>query len=377
MTFNLRSTSIGRALLLAGVAGALALGLAACGSKTLDYRNVAVSGGKIYAGDSDSPYSGKVTNVPAAVVFHDTDALRFILGKLSNRAVSVLAYRSSNVCDVTVKDGYRDGSVTCHNPDTGVKYFDLAFADGELNGDATIYSDTGSGKPVATATIANGKFDGTLKVFTAQDGTLLSKMDFKDGDNQSAEDFDATTGKTIRTYREDGLGQLEGKVLTYSPDGKLTGYAIYTGGRAGGDVYEFYPDSGAIKKCVDTSTFASVIWDESGKIVGGKGSDEKFDPQTNTFEYPIPQATIDTCISDAPAGTPGIDSLQKAVASNSELGGQGSGDANKTAAANDECVNDWSTAYQKERQAQGQDVTVSSDQIGEWQQWCEQGKKPN
>lgn len=376
MNIDSSITILGRGLLLAGVVATLAFGLTACGKKILDYRNAVVSGGKIYAGDSDSPYSGKVTNVPAAIAFHDADALRFILGKLSKRGVSVLAYGSSNICDVTVKDGYRNGPVTCHNPDTGVKYFDFDFADGALNGDATIYSDTGSGKPVATATIANGKFDGTLKVFSAQGGTLLSKMDFKDGDNQSAEDFDAATGKTIRTYREDGFGQLEGKVLTYTSDGKLMGYAMYTGGRAVGDVYDFYPDTGKVKKCFDTQAFASVIWDESGTIVGGNGPDEKLNPQTHTFEYPIPQAAIDACIGNVPADTPGIDSLQKAVAGSSESGEGSAGEPNKPTAA-DECVNDWSAAYQKERQAHGQEATVSSDQIGEWQQWCAQGKKPN
>lgn len=376
MTFDSPITTLGRALLLLGAAGTLAFGLAACGNKVLDYRNMVISGGKIYAGDSDSPFSGKVTNVPAEVALHDAEALGFILRQIAKRGVSVFDYRS-NVCDVTIRGGYRDGPVTCHNPDTGTKYYDLAFAGGELDGDLTIYSNTGSDKPVATATIAKGKFDGTLKVFGAENGTLLSEMDFKNGNNLSAEDFDAETGKTIRTYREDGFGQLAGKVLTYSPGGKLTGYATYTGGRTVGDVYEFYPDTGKIKKCFDTQAYASVIWDESGKIVGGKGPDEKFNPQINAFEYPIPQAAIDACLDHVPTGTPDIDSLQKVVAGESQSGDGGTDEPNKPTAAVNECVNDWSTAYQKERQAQGLEPMVSSDQIGEWQQWCAQGKKPN
>ena len=37
--------------------------LAGCKSDVLDYRNVQIVNGKVYAGDANTPFSGKVTNV--------------------------------------------------------------------------------------------------------------------------------------------------------------------------------------------------------------------------------------------------------------------------------------------------------------------------
>jgi len=61
---------------------------------------------------------------------------------------------------------YRDGAATLSKPDSGVKYFELAFNSCDLEGEVIIYSNNGSGKlPVRTATISNGKIDSELEIF--------------------------------------------------------------------------------------------------------------------------------------------------------------------------------------------------------------------
>lgn len=39
-----------------------------------------------------------------------------------------------------------------------------------------------------------------------------------------------------------------------------------------------------------------------------------------------------------------------------------------------ECVDQWIVAYREE---QGQEAIVTQDQIGEWTDWCNQGKRPS
>ncbi|HGM7185620.1 TPA: hypothetical protein ACXJNS_002335 [Pseudomonas aeruginosa] len=53
---------------------------------------------------------------------------------------------------------------------------------------------------------------------------------------------------------------------------------------------------------------------------------------------------------------PGIAAAQPSVASNSES-----------------CVDEWITAYRNEA---GEDVLVTSEQLGEWDDWCKAGKTP-
>ncbi|ARL96033.1 hypothetical protein [Burkholderia pseudomallei] len=45
--------------------------LAGCKGDVLDYRNVQVVNGKVYAGDANTPFSGKVTNVPAPDILNN------------------------------------------------------------------------------------------------------------------------------------------------------------------------------------------------------------------------------------------------------------------------------------------------------------------
>ncbi|MGF6533263.1 hypothetical protein P3T20_004063 [Paraburkholderia sp. GAS206C] len=351
-------------LLLAGIASFMTFGLAACSSKLLDYQNMTVSGGKIYEQGSNTPFSGKVTNVPSRQVFAGAPALDTILKTAADRN-GLTYYTAANwfstVCDIGVKDGYRDGAAACSKADTGVKYFDLAFKGGELDGDVTIYSSNGSGKPAATATVSDGKIDGELKIFSVSNGALVTRAKYREGVLISDEDFDADTGKTVRTFSDDDQGQIDGKMLGYSPDGTLTSYAEYSHGKQTGEAYWFYPDTGKVKRCIDTQTpSVPVTWDENSKLIDNVET-EIDQGSGQPLKEPIPQSSIDACVAHLPPDTAGASTLETRSAANPAV---------------DDCVKNWISTYQQERMAQGLNILISNDQTADWRQWCKQGKTP-
>jgi hypothetical protein len=104
---------------LVAISFAVAAALSGCKSEVLDYRNAQLVNGKVYAGDANTPFSGKVTNVPVSDILNNQPGYQGMMQ--SSAYVVPEAYRddlSSMVihrflCDAKVTEGILDGDVVC------------------------------------------------------------------------------------------------------------------------------------------------------------------------------------------------------------------------------------------------------------------------
>ncbi|GAB7534633.1 hypothetical protein BGC_08430 [Burkholderia sp. 3C] len=183
--------------------------LSACGNHVLDYRNAQIVDGKIYAGDANTPFNGKVTHVPYSVVFNSQQGMDRMLSMLDT-GNGLALYQT--LCDVSIKDGRLDGDTTCNAAASDIVRISTAFDDGALSGDMKIYSQ-----------------DGKIAIVTAK---------FKQGlpDGQT-EQVLPSTEKTIRSLNW-SAGKLDGESKVWDPKtGELTIDANYSQGILNGDYY--------------------------------------------------------------------------------------------------------------------------------------------
>ncbi|MBU9418073.1 hypothetical protein KTE23_15970 [Burkholderia multivorans] len=63
--------------------------LAGCKGDVLDYRNAQVVNGKVYAGDANTPFSGKVTNVPVPDILNNQPGYQRMMQSSVRRTRSI------------------------------------------------------------------------------------------------------------------------------------------------------------------------------------------------------------------------------------------------------------------------------------------------
>lgn len=367
------------------LASALAtLALAACSGRVLDYRNMTVSGGKIYAQNSDTPFSGKVANVPFTQTVPLTGAfgyVRSIAINASDASLDTIGIVGNTVCDLAVKDGYRNGAATCRDGRTGTKYYELSFANGRIEGDIRVYSAYSDGKPIATGTIGDKGIDGTVQAFSAKDHALVYKGKFTDGVNQSSEDYYPDSGKLKRTYVI-RAGRAQGPIVEYSQEGKRISYTDTTkGDNFGTAAYQFYPETGKLKSCSTGLEAWTFIWNEDGKLIKTPNPIDIYSFK-NAFRH---------CRNNLPPNTPeaeqiarDLDSLlsksASAATSPDPLRPEG-----VVAAINGEdrtdwpkednaCTQAWESAFRKEN---GTGAVINYEMAWEWVDNCRAGKRPH
>lgn len=188
---------------------AIATGLVGCASHTLDYRNAQIVNGKIYAADSNSPFSGKVTNIPYGTVFNSRQGLDLMLSALQDGSKLVMY---GTLCDVKVDAGQLDGDAVCRTARSDAVRLQASFDEAALAGDMTMYATDGK-TVLVSAHFKHGQPDGEVK-------QLLG-----------------STGKTLRTVHWDE-GKLDGETKIWdSQTGDLTYAANYRQGTLNGDFY--------------------------------------------------------------------------------------------------------------------------------------------
>ncbi|MDR5835379.1 DUF4087 domain-containing protein [Caballeronia sp. LZ034LL] len=199
--------SVNKRLLIA--ACAIVTGLAGCASHTLDYRNAQIVNGKIYAADANSPFSGKITNVPYGTAFNSQQGLDLMLSALQDGSRLVMY---GTLCDVKVDAGQLDGDAVCRTARSDTVRLQASFDEAALAGDMTIYATDGK-TILVSAHFKRGQPDGEVK-------QLLG-----------------STGKTLRTVHWDE-GKLDGETKIWDPKtGDLTYAANYRQGMLNGDFY--------------------------------------------------------------------------------------------------------------------------------------------
>jgi antitoxin component YwqK of YwqJK toxin-antitoxin module len=337
-----------------------ALFLGGCSNKVLDYRNATIENGKIFSGDNNEPFSGRLTNLPELDLLQSQEGFKQFLRPVvrSNAtlnhygdypgATAMLAL-SQGFCDVQVADGYLEGSASCAGPGDQGKGSEMEFEGGALTGKFKYYNPAYSKALISEATFEDGVPVGEQKVYGLDTGKLLMTVVWNSGGlNGQVEKFDAETGRRVfmANYVD---GKLDGPAKKLSPSsGNVVDTMTYKAGRLDGPEDQ-YDDSGAHlvhETWVDGYRHGRVTkWDQSGTLVSEV-----------MYQYgqkvDLPPAPGDAASS----------------------GGEASESATSRAGVDaDKCQNDWVSAY---RSQAGSDAPVTADQLSEWNAWCSEGKVP-
>ncbi|HDR9105121.1 TPA: toxin-antitoxin system YwqK family antitoxin [Burkholderia vietnamiensis] len=227
-----------------------AITLSSCKGDVLDYRNVQIVNGKVYASDANRPFSGKVTNVPAPDILNNQQGYQRMLQ--SSAYVAPEAYRDginstmihSLLCDARVSDGMLAGDVVCKAPQSDTARMKMSFSDAALSGPMQIYDSSGD-RTVLDANFSNGNPDGLEKIYYAPTKQFIAEFPWKNGRlNGVVKTYDGKTGSTLLEAHYEN-GSANGEIVRYSSDGKQVIYrASFANDKLDGAEDRFDPNTG-------------------------------------------------------------------------------------------------------------------------------------
>lgn len=379
-----------------------AIFLTACGDKVLDYRNVQVVNGKVYAGDANEPFSGKLTNVPSAVILGPQQGFKTAMRTMEKTLPTLtLDYISAAgidyfptdaripfaaYCDAHVSNGYLDGKAVCKAANSDHTLITMAFRSGQLDGELDSYAPDNTSHLFAKVTFRNGNADGRMEVYSPSTHRLVHTLTWAKGVlNGDEEGFDENTGnRVLQASLVDG--KYEGKVSGYAPDGNQVIYsASYTHGLKQGVEEAFDPQTGkptGHAGYIDGKLDGTVRrWNASGKLIYEKD----YQNGQEVADSDAVNACLDrryTAFGKATDNEQNVDAAQRneweaACKEEQRVSNMPAMLPSSAAPAEsgdtDSCVSNWTTAYRREN---GNDAMVTADQMGEWQSWCKAGKRP-
>lgn len=237
---------------LVAISFAVAAGLSGCKSDVLDYRNTQIVNGKVYAGDANTPFSGKVTNVPVSDILNNQPGYQgmmqstaYVLPEAYRDGINSMAIHRL-LCDAKVAEGILDGDVVCKAPQSDTVRMKMSFTSAALTGSMQIFDNTGD-RAVLDVNFSNGKPDGTEKVYFAPTNQLIGEFPWKHGWlDGTVKTYDGKTGNTLLEARYEN-GAANGEMIRYAPDGKRVIYrASFTNDKLDGAEDRFDPNTGEL-----------------------------------------------------------------------------------------------------------------------------------
>ncbi len=184
------------------------LALGGCGDEVLDWRNAEVSSNKVFAGNANKPFSGKVTNVPYSKILSGQRGYNTLMGQ--GGAIVTALHGTALLCDIAVDDGVLDGSFACRQGQSKKAQMEGTFKSGGLSGKFTI-RDAKNDQVVTEASFEDGALDGTLVRWDGGTGKkVLEQAISRNVAHGKYKSWDKETGKLV----------LEGHFVEGKPDGE-------------------------------------------------------------------------------------------------------------------------------------------------------------
>ncbi|KAB0662782.1 toxin-antitoxin system YwqK family antitoxin [Burkholderia diffusa] len=358
-----------------------AMVIVGCSGGTLDWRNAQVNNGKIYAGDANTPFSGKVTNIPLGSLYGGQPGYQKIIGQAG--AIMTVLYGSSVLCDAEVEDGRPDGEVVCKQPQSDTVTVKGHFDKGVMDGSFTMYDKSGKNAVLETS-YKDGQPDGELKRYAPGTGKLVSQQTLTNGvvDGEYKE-WDPSTGNLLvdATYVR---GVLNGDVVKKDADGNTMMKGTFSNGKFTG-IESFHQSYNTIPG-PDFVIVKGNKQYEDGVLKNGPEVDA-----ANIFASDV-QHCVETKSNQAWASTnhrpteaetpPLIQACKQEVNAAKATAEQTVAVAQPTGSAEDRtafptesnaCTLEWQNAFHK---ANGPDALINYDQAWEFVDNCRAGKHP-
>jgi len=396
--------------------------LAGC-SKVLDYRNAEVVNGKVYAQGDNSPFSGNLTNVPMTTITNSQPG--FVKVERAVESASFYAEAPNPpvtithlgipavifVCDAHIKGGLLEGNSTCMNRQSDTARVKMSFSEGMLNGSFHYYDETGK-TLLSEASFKSGNPDGTQKVYSPISSNLLLSVPWVGGVISGTEKgYYGSTGKQALESFLNDEGKLDGKLTEWSPDGTLIHQVTYANGQKDGIEETFFPDTGKLQQHSEwkngNGNGSDSTYDKQGNVVSSAHYIDNHRAYTPDEIHAIAQQdasgvaqatqqsrkTFDTCMTQSEEQYAQnqnqnviTDDLKTradaAVSTRCQSLAQDAQDRlhrDLVAASGfgfevDTCIDSWASDYQK---SQPPNALISEDLLGQWRNWCAEGKTPS
>ncbi|MFJ5240263.1 toxin-antitoxin system YwqK family antitoxin [Pseudomonas neuropathica] len=314
--------------------------LTGCGPSELDYRNAQFSNGKIYANNDNKPFTGFVTNLPDRNI-RTANSYNELLVSFNQTMTKFhsdenLFYGRHLVCNSTFKDGYLSGQTICYKPNTIIKRYTAQYNAGNLDGKVELFATDGT-TLLAKASFKNDLRDGKTEIYGPHTGKLVGEYNSTNGKADGEQtSWDENTGK-MTYHATTKNGAYVDSMKLWTPEGVLTAEVPFVDGMKTGLVKTWHENGRPLKfvTMVDGIRHgSSQEWDEDGNLISsGNYKREAWYPDE------APKANEATTNSNE----------------------------------DNSCTSKWVDAFHKEN---GEDTMITSDQLGEWDQWCAEGKLP-
>lgn len=230
--------------------------LNACGSRTLDYRNAEIVNGKVYAKGANSPFSGKVTNVPLMTATSGQTGFNKIFHVLGLYfpVTPIGSMGLTSLCEVPVSDGLPDGKVTCKQAQSDIVRARFSFSNGTLDASFKLYAPSGD-DVFSEVDFKDGQPNGKQRLYTLDTHKLVHVIPWENGAMQGKEEgFDPRTGKLIAQLDWKD-GKMDGVYQTYDANGNVVEDARYAANK------RIDTPSAATSAGLDTATAKSTTTD--------------------------------------------------------------------------------------------------------------------
>ncbi len=342
------------------------------GCKTeIDHAETETRNNLIYKYGETDPFTGTVLNTPAGLPGVNA------------------------ACNSQIEKGRYNGKSECFY--NSQKVYEVEYLEGHKDGTETVF-DAKSGAKISVKNWNNGRLHGVTEEH--QNGTLTHQQEFKDGKPDGKETRWTSDGKQVITE------------LTWSAGNKFDGYETdsegrrsYQNGQLHGPQTKYGYLTGTLKKYVTAEESynngrldgaqkkytnilhteivhqESEITYENGTAVSGwfrrfSTPDGKLIQEIKLVPAPH-QTEDDDFYSEYPGnlvpdGTIQSYNFQTGQLESEELWANGVKVSSPTASS-EGCLDAWIAAYRSEA---GEDTPIVNEQLGEWEEWCGEGKLP-
>lgn len=317
------------------------LSLVGCNSNELDFRNAQFSNGKIYGNGANKAFNGTLKNLPENSIRLTDDFNELLINynqsMQRSKASENLIIGRYLTCNSEIKDGYLSGQLTCYTPNSTIKRYTAEYNAGYLNGEVSIYAPDGA-TSLAKSNFKNNKRDGKTEIYGPHTGKLIAEYHVTNGlaDGEQTS-WDESTGRM--TYHVTTKnGSYIGPMQTWTAEGVLTAEVPFVQGMKSGLVKTWHENGKPMSFFTMVEGYKdgpSNTWDENGNLISsGTYKREAWWPDA------VPKAK----------------------------------DFSLASSGDDSCAIKWIDAFHK---ANGEDALINNEQLGEWDQWCAEGRVPN